>query len=161
MDLAASKAPETWRDASSSSSRSCSREGGLYAHSEIGENMGEDGSDGLKRVDVRALDARKSVRSKNELRLDPRESCLDPRESVREKGESRRLRFGVSSQAGQESDPVDAVLEKRESRRLCGGWSPLVKQGDSNSVAGCYVPGSDAQRVKSGMVASSAMQSPS
>ena len=117
--MVASEAPATRREASSNPSRSsipvklqrsCSREAGLYARSEIGE----DGSDRVKRVDVRAFDARESVRSNS----DPR---LDPRESVREERESRlpwRLRCGGSSQAGQESDPAE--LEKRESRRVCG-----------------------------------------
>ena len=146
------KAPETQREASSTLSRSGNRGEGLYARSEIGENMGEDGSDGLKKVDVRAFDARESVRSKSEPRL-------DPRESVRENRESRRLWSGGSSQSGQKRDPVD--LEKRESVRLCGSWSHLGKESDSDSAAGCCVVGSDAQRVKLGMVANVAMQSPS
>jgi len=154
LDLVASKAR---REASNDPSRSCRRDDGLNARSEIGENMGEDGSDGLKRVDVRAFDATESVRSKrSEPRLDPREPRLDTPESVREKRESRRMRCGGSSQAGQESAPVD--WEKRESWRLCGGWSQIVKESDS--AAGCCVAGSDAQRVKSG-IARSAMQSPS
>jgi hypothetical protein len=121
--------------------------------------MGEDGGDGLKKVEVRAFEARESVRSKSDPRLDPRESRLDPRESAREKRESRRLRCGGSSQSGQKSDPVD--LENRESVRLCGGGSHLGKESDSDSAAGCCVVGSDAQRVKLGMVVSAAAQSPS
>ena len=147
-------ASKSRREAASNPSRSelvkPRNEEGVYARRAIGEDMGEDGSDGVKRVDVRAFDARESVRSNSEPRLDP---------VVREERESRRWRCGGSSQARQERAPVD--VEKRESRRLCGAWSHMVKESDPDCAGGCCVPGSDAHRVKSGMVASPARQSPS
>ena len=130
-------------------------------------------------------DARESVRSKSDPRLDPTQSVSgprrDPRESEREKSESRRLRCGGSSHAGQGNDPADPVLkessqageesdpvdlEKRESGR---GWSRMVKERDSDwggagsdgSEAQRVTRGSEAQRAKSGMVTRSVMQSPS